>query len=171
MRTGILVDRQAAYFGDLQGNMYAVNANTGTMIWKTRVDDHLYAEITGTPQLVDGRLYVPVSGGAEQVAAANPAFECCTFRGSLTALDAKTGAVIWKTYSIADAPKATGQNTAGTKAWGPSGAALWSSPTIDSRRKVIYAATGVNYSDPPTATLLALVAQRECTSPDQIQPP
>jgi polyvinyl alcohol dehydrogenase (cytochrome) len=158
VRTAILIGDGAAYFGDLQGNMYAVNAATGALLWKTRVDDHLYAEITGTPQLTGGRLYVPVSGGAEQVAAANAAFECCTFRGSLAALDAKTGAVLWKTYSIADTPKTTGQNAAATKAWGPSGAALWSSPTIDTRRKIIYAATGVNYSDPPTATSDAVLA-------------
>jgi polyvinyl alcohol dehydrogenase (cytochrome) len=158
VRTAILIDRQSAYFGDLQGNMYAVNANSGALLWKTRVDDHLYAEITGTPQLAGGRLYVPVSGGAEQVAAANPGFECCTFRGSLVALDAKTGEVIWKTYSIAEAPKATGQNAAGTKAWGSSGAALWSSPTIDAQHKMIFAATGVNYSDPPTATSDAVLA-------------
>jgi polyvinyl alcohol dehydrogenase (cytochrome) len=158
VRSAVLIDGQSAYFGDLQGTMYAVNAVTGALLWKTRVDDHLYAEITGTPKLEGGRLYVPVSGGAEQVAAANPAFECCTFRGSLAALDAKTGAVVWKTYSIADSPKAIGQSAAGTKAWGPSGAALWSSPTIDAQRKVIYAATGVNYSDPPTATSDAVLA-------------
>jgi polyvinyl alcohol dehydrogenase (cytochrome) len=160
VRTAILIstDGQAAYFGDLQGNMYGVNAATGAQLWKTRVDDHLYAEITGTPKLDGGRLYVPVSGGAEQVAAANPAFECCTFRGSLAVLDAKTGVVIGKTYSIPDAPKTTGENTAGTKAWGPSGAALWSSPTIDPQRKTVYAATGVNYSDPPTGTSDAVLA-------------
>jgi polyvinyl alcohol dehydrogenase (cytochrome) len=160
VRSAILIsnDGQAAYFGDLQGNLYGVNATTGALQWKTRVDDHLYAEITGTPQLAGGRLYVPVSGGAEQVAAANPGFECCTFRGSLAALDAKTGTVLWKTYSIADTPKAAGENTAGTKAWGPSGAALWSSPTLDLQRKAIYAATGVNYSDPPTGTSDAVLA-------------
>jgi polyvinyl alcohol dehydrogenase (cytochrome) len=160
VRSAILIsnDGQAAYFGDLQGNMYGVNATTGALLWKTRVDDHLYAEITGTPKLNGERLYVAVSGGAEQVAAANPGFECCTFRGSLVALDTKTGNVLWKTYSIAEPAKITGQSSAGAKAWGPSGAALWSSPTIDSRRKVIYAATGVNYSEPATATSDAVLA-------------
>ena len=154
VRTAILVsnDGQAAYFGDLQGNLYGVNANTGALLWKTRVDESLYAEITGTPKLEAGRLYVPVSGGAEQVAAANPAFACCTFRGSLAVLDAATGKQIWKTYTIAEPAKQSG-NT-----WGPSGAALWSSPTIDLQRKVIYAGTGVNYSDPPTATSDAVLA-------------
>lgn len=154
VRTAILVsnDGQAAFFGDLQGNVYAVNANTGALLWKTRVDDSLYAEITGTPKLEAGRLYVPVSGGAEQVAAANPEFACCTFRGSLTALDAATGKQIWKTYTIAEPARQNGN------AWGPSGAALWSSPTLDLQRKVLYAGSGVNYSDPPTATSDAVLA-------------
>jgi polyvinyl alcohol dehydrogenase (cytochrome) len=156
VRTAVLIsnDGRAAYFGDLQGNMYGVNANTGVLLWKTRVDDHLYAEITGTPKLEAGRLYVPVSGGAEQVAAANPAFECCKFRGSLAALDAASGKLLWKTYTIADAAKAA----PGTHVWGPSGAALWSSPTIDLQRKVVYAGSGVNYSDPPTNTSDAVLA-------------
>ena len=154
VRTAILVsnDGQAAYFGDLQGNLYGVNASTGALLWKTRVDESLYAEITGTPKLEGGRLYVPVSGGAEQVAAANPAFACCTFRGSLAALDAATGKQIWKTYTIAEPAKQNGN------AWGPSGAALWSSPTLDLRRKAVYAGSGVNYSDPPTATSDAVLA-------------
>ncbi len=154
VRTAILLssDAQAAYFGDLQGNMYGVNANTGVLLWKTRVDEHLYAEITGTPKLEAGRLYVPVSGGAEQVAAGNPAFACCTFRGSLVTIDAATGKQLWKTYSVAEAAKLNG------RAWGPSGAALWSTPTLDLQRKAIYAATGVNYSDPPTATSDAVLA-------------
>ena len=154
VRTAILVsnDGQAAYFGDLQGNAYGVNANTGALLWKTRVEDSLYAEITGTPKLEAGRLYVPVSGGAEQVAAANPAFACCTFRGSLAALDAATGKQIWKTYTIAEPAKQNGNS------WGPSGAALWSSPTVDPQRRVLYAGSGVNYSDPPTATSDAVLA-------------
>lgn len=154
VRTAVLVsnDGQALYFGDLQGNMYGVNANTGALLWKTRVDESLYAEITGTPKLEAGRLYVPVSGGAEQVAAANPAFACCTFRGSLAVLDAASGKQIWKTYTIAEPAKQNG-NT-----WGPSGAALWSSPTLDLQRKVVYAGSGVNYSDPSTATSDAVLA-------------
>ncbi|PWU07171.1 MAG: cytochrome C oxidase Cbb3 [Terriglobia bacterium] len=160
VRTAITIsdDGQAAYFGDLEGNVYGVNANTGALLWKTRADEHLYAEITGTPKLQAGRLYVPVSGGAEQVAAANPAFACCTFRGSMVALDARNGERLWKTYSVPDEPKVVGLNTAGTVSWGPSGAALWSSPTIDVQKKAVYAASGVNYSNPPTGTSDAILA-------------
>lgn len=160
VRTAILVENngRAAYFGDLQGNMYAVNAHTGALLWKTRVDEHLYAEITGTPKLEKGRLYVPVSGGAEQVAAGNPTYECCTFRGSLVALDAASGKQIWKSYTISEPAKPAGKSAAGTPKWGPSGVALWSSPTVDLARKAIYVSTGVNYSDPPTPASDAVLA-------------
>jgi polyvinyl alcohol dehydrogenase (cytochrome) len=160
VRTAILVENNGAatYFGDLQGNMYAVNAKTGALLWKTRVDEHLYAEITGTPKLQGGRLYVPVSGGAEQVAAGNPGYECCTFRGSLVALDATSGKQIWKSYTIPEPAKPTGKSVAGTLKWGPSGVALWSSPTLDLARKAIYVSTGVNYSDPPTPASDAVLA-------------
>ena len=160
VRTAIIIanNGQAAYFGDLQGNMYALNAATGALLWKTRVDEHLYAEITGTPALENGRLYVPVSGGAEQVAAGNPSYECCTFRGSLVALDALSGKQIWKTYTIPQPAKPTGKTASGTSKWGPSGVALWSSPTVDTRRKAIYVSTGVNYSDPATPNSDAVLA-------------
>jgi polyvinyl alcohol dehydrogenase (cytochrome) len=149
---------KAAYFGDLQGNMYAVNASTGALLWKTRVDDHLYAEITGSPKLEAGRLYVPVSGGAEQVAAGSPSYVCCTFRGSLVALDAETGKQIWKSFTIAEPAQQTGRTAAGSAKWGPSGVALWSSPTIDVARQEIYVSTGVNYSDPPSPNSDAVLA-------------
>jgi polyvinyl alcohol dehydrogenase (cytochrome) len=149
---------RTAYFGDLQGNVYSVNAMTGALIWKTRVDEHLYAEITGTPILEKGRLYVPVSGGAEQVAAGNPSYECCTFRGSLVALDATTGKQIWKSYTVAEPAKPMGKSVVGTSKWGPSGVALWSSPTLDLARNAIYVSTGVNYSDPPTPYSDAVLA-------------
>ena len=160
VRTAILIsdDGKTAYFGDLHGIVYAVNAATGELRWKNHVDEHPFAAITGSPKLVNGRLYVPVSGGDETVSASNPKFECCTFRGSLVALDAASGKQIWKTYTIPDAAKQTGQNAAGTKVFGPSGVSLWSSPTIDLEKKVIYAGTGVNYTTPATAASDAILA-------------
>ncbi len=160
VRTAVILagNGQVAYFGDLQGNVYAVNAGSGALLWKTRVDEHLYAEITGTPTLEAGRLYVPVSGGAEQVAAGNPAYECCTFRGSLVALDAASGKQLWKSYTVPEPAKPAGRSADGTPRWGPSGVALWSSPTVDLRRKAIYVSTGVNYSDPPTPASDAVLA-------------
>lgn len=146
------------YVGDLRGNVYALNAGTGALVWKTRADEHPLSVITGSPKLDAGRLYVPVSGRDESIATTNPAYECCTFRGSVVALDALTGQLVYRALTVADVPKVTGQNKAGSRTWGPSGAAVWSSPTLDLERRIFYAGTGVNYSNPPTATSDAIVA-------------
>lgn len=160
VRAAIVVSSNGrrAYFGDLHANMFAVNAATGELLWKTHVDEHPFAVITGTPKLEGGRLYVPVSGGDEPVAAGNPAFTCCSFRGSLVALNADTGKQIWKGYTIPEPAKVTGKTSAGTDKMGPSGASLWSTPTLDLRRKAIYIGTGINFSDPATKTSDAIVA-------------
>jgi polyvinyl alcohol dehydrogenase (cytochrome) len=160
VRTGAIISPggDIAYISDLHAWMHAVNALTGARLWSTHVDDDPAASIAGTPKLVGDRLYVPVSGGGQELAAANPAFVCCKFRGSLVALDAKTGSHIWKSYTISDTARVTGKTKNGSDLWGPSGASIWSSPTVDSERHTIYAATGVNYSRPATKTSDAVIA-------------
>jgi polyvinyl alcohol dehydrogenase (cytochrome) len=163
MRTAINVapiggGQYAAYFGDSETNVYAVNALTGKLLWKTRLDMHPMAGITGTPKLYKGRLYVGVRSASEEVAAGDPKYPCCTFRGSMDALDAATGKIAWKTFTIPDPPKSTKVNSVGTQMYGPSGVGIWSSPTIDVKRSLIYAGTGNNYSDPPTSTSDAILA-------------
>ena len=158
VRVSPIVAKGTVYFGDLRANVYALSAATGALIWKVRVDDHFGAVITGTPKLDADRLYVPVSGRDESLASMNPAYECCSFRGSVVALDAASGKQIWKAYMVSEPPTRGGLNKAGTKMWGPSGAAVWSSPTLDLKKRVIYAGTGVNYSQPPTQTSDAIVA-------------
>jgi glucose dehydrogenase len=76
------------------------------------------------------------------VTGASPKYECCKFRGAVTALDAATGKQIWKSYTIAEAPHPVRKNKQGTQLWGPSGAAVWSSPTIDPKRHAVYVTTG-----------------------------
>ncbi len=148
----------AAYFGDGQANVYALNAQTGELLWKVKIDDHKMAGITGSPKVYGGRVYVGVRSGGEEMVAANVKYPCCTFRGSLVAIDAATGKQVWKTYTIPDPPAATRKNSAGTDLYGPSGAAVWSSPTIDVKRKAVYVGTGNNYSDPPTRYSDAVLA-------------
>jgi polyvinyl alcohol dehydrogenase (cytochrome) len=147
----------AIYFADAQARAYAVDAATGRELWNRKVDDHPAARATGAPTLHAGRLYVPTSGVSEETAASMPDYECCTFRGSLTALDATTGEVVWKTYTV-DEPKRRGTSTSGKPLWGPAGSPIWSAPTIDEKRGLIYAATGNAYADPPPRTSDAIVA-------------
>ncbi len=158
VRVAPALDSRSVYFGDLKGNVYAIDIAKGALLWKVRADSHPMAVITGSPKLNDGRLYVPVSGRDESMAATNPAYECCTFRGSVVALDAASGQRIWQAFTIPDTPKVTGQNAKGAKTWGPSGAVPWSSPTLDPQKKILYIGTGVNYSNPPTNTSDAILA-------------
>jgi polyvinyl alcohol dehydrogenase (cytochrome) len=146
-----------AYFGDQAGKVYAVDAATGEQVWKVAADPHPLARITGATQLFEDRLYVPVASGEER-AAADPTYQCCTFRGSIVALDAYTGHLIWQTYMIPDKPKPTGKNAKGTQQFAPSGAGIWSAPTIDPKRRVIYVGTGDAYSVPAAKTTDSIVA-------------
>lgn len=149
--------RYAVYFGDLAAHAHAVDARTGEQIWTTLIDKHVAARDTGAPVLYENRLYVPLSS-FEELIGSDASYQCCTFRGSVSALDAATGKVIWKTYTIAQKPKPTGKNKQGIQLWGPSGAGVWSAPTIDPLHGVLYATTGDNYSDPPSKTSDAVVA-------------
>ncbi len=149
--------RFAVYFGDLKGYVYAVDAENGTQIWKHRADTHPMARITGAPALHEGRLYVPLSS-LEEGSGGNPRYECCTFRGGVVAYDAKTGAEIWRVYTIPSAPKALKKNSVGTQLYGPAGAAVWSAPTIDAARGVLYVATGNAYNDPFAESSDAIIA-------------
>jgi polyvinyl alcohol dehydrogenase (cytochrome) len=151
-------DGQSLYFGDLRGYVYAVSARNGMLRWKVRAEDHPLAVITGSPKLHRNRLYVPISGRDESIAATNPMYECCTLRGSVVALDASSGRKVWQAYTIQEPPKETGRNAAGAKTWGPSGAVPWSSPTLDLDKRVLYIGTGVNYSKPATETSDAIIA-------------
>ena len=149
--------RYAAFFADGASFAYAVDATTGKLLWKTKVDDFPAAHITGSPVVYKNRLYVPVASG-EEGAGASPDYECCRFRGSMVALDASTGKQIWKTYTIPDEPHKTKKNKVGTQLWGPSGAPIWSSPAIDAKNNALYATTGDNYSDPTSRMSDAFMA-------------
>ena len=150
VRTGIVLTggvRPMLYFGDILGRAYALDALTGAKVWAKRIADHPSATLTATPLYADGRLYVPVSS-LEVVPAADPAYPCCSFRGQMAALDALTGEEVWRFYAIPDAPKQVGTTRAGTSVLAPSGAPMWATPTLDTKRGVLYAGTGENYSSP-----------------------
>jgi polyvinyl alcohol dehydrogenase (cytochrome) len=147
----------AVYFGDIRANVYALNAATGELLWKVVADPHPLAAITGSPALHAGRLYVPVSS-REEAAGGSANYPCCTFRGSILALDANTGRSIWQTYPIGDRAQPTRKNSAGTQLWAPAGAAVWHAPTIDPGRRLLYVATGDAYTEPAPKTTDAVMA-------------
>lgn len=146
----------SAFFADQSGYVYAVDASTGRLQWMRQVDEHPLVRLTGSPVLHAGRLYVPTSSYEE--GGKPPGYACCTFRGSLVALDAKTGAVVWQSHTIPDSPILLRVYADGTELWGPSGGAIWSAPTIDPRRGAIYVGVGNTYSGAPQKTTDAILA-------------
>ncbi|MDQ2774669.1 MAG: PQQ-binding-like beta-propeller repeat protein [Acidobacteriota bacterium] len=161
VRSGLTIGKagstEALFFGDVNGVAHALNLATGKELWQTKVTDHPVGFITGTPAYANGRLYVPLSSYEEAVVLA-PNYRCCTFRGSLSSLDSATGKLIWQSHTIEEQAAPRGQTNAGADVFGPSGAPIWSSPTLDPVHHAIYVTTGDNYSDPATKTSDAVLA-------------
>jgi polyvinyl alcohol dehydrogenase (cytochrome) len=161
VRTAISVGARAGdamvYFGDTGAKAYALDAASGRLLWKTKIEEHPLARITGAPALYRDRLYVPMSS-YEESQGARPDYGCCTFRGSLSALDTKSGKVVWRTYMISGEPQPRGTSSSGATLYGPAGASIWSAPTIDAGRGLIYVATGNSYSGAAAPTSDAVVA-------------
>ncbi len=154
---GAKTAKTLVYFGDVKGNVYAVNAETGAGVWMERADKHPIARILGSPKLVGSRLYVPVAS-LEESSGGNPLYPCCTFRGSVVAFDAASGKQIWKTYTLAEEPKPVKKTSQGTQLWGPAGVGIWSTPAVDTRRNVLYVGTGNGYTSPVPDTSDAVLA-------------
>lgn len=165
IRTGIVVEPWESgkqgnpnlYFGDLVGNVYAVNAVTGDLVWRHRPDDHPSLTITAAPTLHDGRLYVSLSS-LEVTAAADPGYACCTFRGGVAVYDARSGEHLFTSYTIDEPPKVVGRNAVGTEQIAPSGSPVWNTPALDPERGLMFVGTGENYSSPANETSDAVLA-------------
>jgi polyvinyl alcohol dehydrogenase (cytochrome) len=145
-------DRQALLFGDQYGWFYALDAETGRLLWKKRVEPNESVRLTAAPVAYQDTVYVGVASW-EEGRTSNPEYPCCTFRGVVAALRIKDGSQVWKTYTIREKPKQTGKNQ-----WGPSGASVWGAPTIDAKRGLLYVTTGDNFSAPATNLSDAVVA-------------
>lgn len=159
VRTAIVADPDAKrlYFGDVLGRAYALDAMSGKLLWRTKVDDHPNATITGSPTLGGGSLFVPVSS-LEVTSAADPAYDCCTFRGSVAALDPMTGKIRWQSHAIPEKPKLYRRTAGGGRIFSPSGAPVWTTPTYDAARRRVYVGTGENYSSPADGNSDAVIA-------------
>jgi polyvinyl alcohol dehydrogenase (cytochrome) len=149
--------RYAVYFGDQRANAYAVDAATGNLLWTQNLSDHYTARITGATSVYAGRVYVPIAATEEAFSAA-PSYPCCTFRGSVVALNATTGQQIWRTYVIPEKPQPVRKNSAGVQLSAPAGAAVWNSPTIDVKQHALYVGTGDAYTEPAAKNSDAVIA-------------
>ena len=153
----------ATFVGERNRTVRAFDARTGKEIWRSApLEANPVAGITGTPVVSGGQLFVPMSSG-EEGAATQAGYPCCSFRGSLSALDLKTGQIQWKTYMIDEPLHPTRKTAAGTQLQGPAGGAIWSAPTADAKRGLVYVATGDSYTEVPTAGADAIVAVEMAT--------
>jgi len=156
----------AAYFGDSKAVVHAVNAETGESLWSTKVDDHAFATISGHPALHQGKLYVPLTSGEGSMGPRGD-YPCCTFRGSIVALDAYTGEILWKTYTIPEEPKPYKLNAAGTRMYAPAGVGIWSALTVDVKRPLVYGTTGESKTALSVKTSDAIMAFDRNTGSDK----
>jgi polyvinyl alcohol dehydrogenase (cytochrome) len=160
-RVSPAVHGNALIFGDNENpaaahngaNIIAVDRQTGALMWTTLVESHPAAAITGPPVVYRDVVYVGVSSIEESTLAKDPSYKCCTFRGSVVALDANTGGILWKMYDVPDNHGATDQY---------SGGAIWQPPAIDPARGVLYIGTGNNYTVP--GSVLACQAQADAAN-------
>jgi polyvinyl alcohol dehydrogenase (cytochrome) len=148
--------KHSLLFGDQTGWFYSLEAETGKLLWKKKVEEHDAARLTATPAAYNGVVFVPVASW-EETRSLDPRYPCCTFRGSIVALRIRDGQQIWKSYLV-PVPQRTGQTKGGTPQFGPSGVGVWSTPTLDVKRGVMYIASGDNYSSPATNLSDAILA-------------
>src|SRR5262245_14626503 len=149
--------RYAVYFVDVLTRTYALDAQTGKLLWKTLAGAHPRAKSTGSATVYGGKVYVPMSA-METTTGAVLTYECCTFRGHVTALDANTGKKLWTTFVIPDEPKQRGTNKQGVKLYGAAGGSVWHPPTVDPKRHRIYVGTGNGVAEPTTDTTDSIIA-------------
>jgi polyvinyl alcohol dehydrogenase (cytochrome) len=148
----------AAFFGDIRGNVYAVEASKGELLWKVSVDSHPLTRITAAVKVLDGRVYVPVDN-LEEPGSAGYDYACCTSRGSIAVLDSATGKQIWKTYTISE-PATPRKTSTGVSFLGPSGASVWGTVALDPKRRAVYLSTGNAFSAPDVGRSDAVMAMQ-----------
>jgi len=162
IRGGIAVSQDLAeetriYFADFNGNTYALTAQKGELLWKTSVKNEPMNAVTGTAVYYDSLVYVPLTS-MEVVRAGDDNYECCQGSGQVVALNAVNGQEVWRHRVISEKASPRGKNRIGSRTFGPSGAPVWCSPTVDSSRNLLYIGTGENNSNPPTLNSDALQA-------------
>lgn len=146
VRDGPAVVRNTVYFGDSRGYLFALNARTGALRWATLLDTtNPDVELTGSPIVYRGLVYIGVSNKEAGYQQEDLNYPCCTARGEEMAVNAATGAVVWRHYTV---PPATAVGTwpSGATEYGPSGVSVWDSPAIDPADGLLFIGTGQNYT-------------------------
>ncbi len=143
--------------GTIEADVIALDLATGERVWQQRVSEHPQAMVSGSHAQAGDLLIQPVSSW-EVAWAANPFHDCCDFRGPIVALNATNGKIQWRAYTIQQRAEVQQKRWLLGDHQGPSGAPVWSQPTVDSKRGRWYVGTGENYSLPATGTSDAILA-------------
>jgi len=158
VRSAITIVDGLAVFADYENHVYALDAETGAMRWQARADEQPSARVNGSVVVHDGVVFVPVSTNQEFVNALDQRLPCCTFRGTLSAFDLYSGERLWQTPTIDEPLQKLGTTPFGTMRYGPSGGGLWSVPTIDAKRGLLYVGTSNQKTGPPVPESDAVIA-------------
>jgi polyvinyl alcohol dehydrogenase (cytochrome) len=150
-------DKLRAYFSDFTTNVYAIDVASGKLIWKKRAGQHPQSANTGSVAVYQNTIIVPLTSN-EVTTSKDPNYACCTSSGEVIALNATTGELLWRHRVIPQEAQVSGKKKNGQDFYGPSGAPVWSSPTVDTKRGLVYIGTGENYTYPASATSDAIQA-------------
>src|SRR5216683_2881114 len=132
LNRGLAMGEGMLFIAQLDANMVALDIKTGKEVWRTPVEDwHNGYGMTAAPLYFDGIVYSGITGGEFGI------------RGRLTALDAKTGKILWRAYTL-PAPGEVGSETwpAGTDHYSRGGASIWNTPALDPELGLVYFAVG-----------------------------
>jgi polyvinyl alcohol dehydrogenase (cytochrome) len=157
-RSAAAVASGVVYFGDIAGFLYALDAKTGALRWKKRLDPHPTTVATSSPIVHQGRIYIGISSHEEGAMLRKRDYACCTFRGSVVALEAATGREVWRFYVIPEPATERGKDKQGKTLMGPSGGAVWSTLSLDPTARRVYVTTGNQYTGPPVKYANAIIA-------------
>jgi quinohemoprotein ethanol dehydrogenase len=132
LNRGLAMGEGMLFIGQLDANMVALDIKTGKEVWRTPVEDwHNGYGITNAPLYFDGIVYSGITGGEYGI------------RGRLTALDAKTGKILWRAYTLPAAGEPGGDTwPAGTEHYSRGGASIWNTPALDPELGLVYFAVG-----------------------------
>ena len=132
LNRGLAMGEGMLFIGQLDANMVALDIKTGKEVWRTPIEDwHNGYGITNAPLYFDGIVYSGITGGEFGI------------RGRLTALNAKTGKILWRAYTLPAAGEPGGDTwPAGTDHYSRGGASIWNTPALDPELGLVYFAVG-----------------------------
>jgi alcohol dehydrogenase (cytochrome c) len=133
---GVAVGAGKVFVGTYDNYVVGIDQKTGRESWKVAVNDtkQCGCSITGAPLFVKDKVIIGTAGGDS------------AFRGYLTALDAKTGRLAWRFYTV-PGPGENGNETWKGDSWRYGGGATWMTGSLDPTLNLVYWGTGNAASD------------------------